>query len=245
MEQRHYLKEQLCETLKVVDSCLDGIYTGSSHMCRPLAGQLRILLCDTQHKKDNSLFTLTYPKLEVSSMMPISWSDSGSAHVELRQSINGNSRIAQMPFEVTVYSNGLAVADLQLVSSTLIPIGKWSSQAVTVYPTLLSVFEVIRTVADKGGGSHVDAQASAALRYMSQKTPAGPTYAELFVVALGRFIQRLGEQLYGYSGSRVSAELLNGQTQKLNLIMAAHKEWAEALTNGSIRPATSPARPPV
>lgn len=233
MEQRDYLKQQLHEALKVVDSCLESIYAGNSHMYRPLAGQLRILLCDTQRKKDNSLLVSVYQKLEVSALIPISWSDKASEHMELRQPSNGVARISQMPFEITIYSNGLAVADLQFTSSTLVPIGTWSAQTVTVYPTHLSVLDVIRAVADKGGGSHVDVQASPALRYMSRKTPAGPTYAELFVLALGRFIQRIGEKLYGYTGCRVSPELLTRPAQKLNLVMAAHKEWAEALTNGS------------
>lgn len=111
MDQRDYLKQQLREALKVVDSCLESIYSGNLHMYRPLAGQLRILLCDTQRQRDNSLLVSAYPKLEVSTLASISWSDRESEHVELRQPPDGIARIAQMPFEITIYSNGLAVTD--------------------------------------------------------------------------------------------------------------------------------------
>jgi hypothetical protein len=132
-----------------------------------------------------------------------------------------------MPFEITIYSGRLAVADLQLARSTLIPIKEWSAQTVTVCPTRLTVFDIVRSIADKGGGSHVDAQASPALRYMSQKTPAGGTFAEMFVLALGRFVQRLGEQLFDYKGVRIPDSLLGGPIHKLNLMMMAHREWAD------------------
>lgn len=229
MEQRDYLKQHLREVMKVIDSCLENIYAGNIHMYRPLAGQLRILLCDTQRKGDNSLLASTYPDLEVSSLMPTPWSERKSEYIELQKSENDTIRIAQMPFEITVYSNGLVVADLQLASSNLVPIKEWPAQIVTFYPTSLTIFEIIRAVADKGGGAHVDIKASPTLRYISQKTPAGPTYAELFILSLGRFIQKLGERLYGYKGCRVPEGLLKQPVQKINLIIGAHEEWVNAL----------------
>ena len=84
---------------------------------------------------------------------------------------------------------------------------------------------VIRAVADKGGGAHVDAEASPELRLMYQYTPVGRTYAELFVIAIGRFVQALGERLLNQKGCRVPTELTNGQYQRINLLVAAHHEW--------------------
>ena len=73
-----YLKQQLQDSLAVVDTCLECIYSGKPHMYRALAGQLRLLLCDTQRKndnskKDNSLLAAIYPKLEASAFEAI-WS---------------------------------------------------------------------------------------------------------------------------------------------------------------------------
>lgn len=200
-------------------------------MYRPLAGQLRILLCDTQRKKDNSLLVSAFPKLEISSLAAISWSENESAHVQLRQPDGGQARVSEMPFEISRYANGLAIADLLLTPGLLVPVGEWSKQLVTVYPTSLTVFDVIRAVADKGGGAHVDAESSYELRQLVRKTPSGATYAEMFILALGRYIQQVGERLFDYEGVQVPAELLGQPIQKYNLAMAAHKECAEALTD--------------
>lgn len=223
-----YLKQQLQDSLAVVDTCLECIYAGKPHMYRALAGQLRLLLCDTQRKKDNSLIAALYPKLEVSTFEAINWSSSEAGAVRISQSADGTNRIAQMPLEISIYPNGLAVADLLLHREQFSPIATWSEQRLTFHPARLSAKAVIRAVADKGGGAHVDADASPELRLMYEYTPAGRTYAELFVVAIGRFIQELGEKLLKYKGCRVPTELTQSVHHKLNLLIAAHHEWAEA-----------------
>ena len=220
-----YLKQQLQESLAVVDTCLECIYSGKPHMYRALAGQLRLLLCDPRKKKDNSLLAANYPKLEVSGFEPINWSPTTAGMVKLNQTAAGTNRIALMPLEIALYPNGLAVADLQLNRDVLHPIAKWSDQRLTFHPARLSVKGVIRAVADKGGGAHVDAEASPELRLMYQYTPVGRTYAELFVIAIGRFVQALGERLLNQKGCRVPTELTNGQYQRINLLVAAHHEW--------------------
>ena len=193
-----YLKQQLQDSLAVVDTCLECIYSGKPHMYRALAGQLRLLLCDMQRQKDNSLIAAVYPKLEVSTFDAISWFSTEAGAVSLSQLPGGTNRIAQMPLEVSIYPNGLAVADLLLHREHFAPIATWSEQRLTFHPTRLSAKSVIRTVADKGGGAHVDANASPDLRLLYQYTPAGRTYAELFTVAIGRFVQQLGEKLLNY-----------------------------------------------
>ena len=200
-------------------------------MYRPLAGQLRILLCDTWSRKDISLCVNTYPELRVSGLNTVSWSESKTEYLELRQPSGGDARIAQMPLEITVFENGLAIADLMLTNETLVPIAEWSAQTVTFHPTKLTVFDIVRTVADKGGGSHVDASSSRNLRYLVKQTPGGHTYAEMFILGAGRFVQKIGEKLFDYEGVQVPSQLSRGQVQKFNLALAAHREWAEAITN--------------
>ena len=225
-ENRAYLKEQLRESLKVVDTCLGCIYAGEFHMYRALAGQLRILLCDTQRRRDNSLIVAVYPQLEISALQSISWSPHQAGPLRLQQSENGPARIAQMPFEITRYANGLSVADLQVDVQKMLPIGEWCNQPVTYHPTALHLTEIIRSVADKGGGAHVDMTLSPALRHMRTATPVGETYAQLLIVAIGRFIQALGEHLFSYKGCRVSPELTNQEHEKYNLGIIAHEGWS-------------------
>ena len=238
MTEHGYIREQLRESFRVVDTCLSCIYAGETHMYRALAGQLRLMLCDTQRRRDNSLIAAAYPKLEVSALKGIDWSCSQAGELRLQQPKDGTTLLSQMPFEITVYSNGLAVADLSLGKDHLLPIGEWCEQRLTVHPMNLSCKTVVRTVADKGGGAHVDASASAELKYMYQATPANRTFAELFVLGLGRFVQGLGEHLFQYKGVRVADVLTTARHEKLSLVVAAHRDYVEALSN----PPTGPAR---
>lgn len=222
-----YLKDQLRDSLAVVDTCLDCIYQGKTHMYRALAGQLRLLLCDTQRKADNSLLAAVYPKLEVSAIEPVTWSHNEAGGIRIISTEASTNRIAQMPIEVSSYSNGLVVADLILQRDNHIPIARWSEQRLTFSPERLTVKAVIRAVADKGGGAHVDSNASPELRLMYQNTPPGRTYAELFVISIGRYVQQLGEKLLNYTGARVPEELILAAHQKFNLLVAAHQDVTE------------------
>lgn len=229
MDERTYLQEQLRESLNVLDSCLACIYNGETHMYRALAGQLRLMLCDTKRNQDNSLIRAVYPKLEVSALRTIDWSETEAGGLRVHQPIDGTTRLSQMPFEISIYSNGLAVADLLLLKGHLLPIGDWCNQSLTLHPLSLTAKTIIRTVADKGGGAHVDANSSPELRYMYQLTPAKRTFAELFVLSLGRFVQGLGEHLLSYKGVRVKEELTSASHKKLSLMVAAHHEYVDAL----------------
>lgn len=223
-----YLTNELKETLKVINSCLSCVYSGEVHMYRALAAQLRILLCDRRRKKDNSLLVAVYPQLEVSALASIDWSPQSSGYFQIHQTQNFTKRVAQMPFEITQFSNGLAIADLQVSNSQFIAISDWSKQFVTYNPTELTIEEIIRSVADKGGGAHVDSTMSSALRYMRQQTPVGLTYAQLLIIALARFVNFLGGKLFKYNICKVPDELFAQMHHKYNLGIVAHHEWSEA-----------------
>lgn len=225
---KSYLKGELRESLKVIDSCLSGIYSGETHMYRALACQLRLLLCDTRSKKDNSLMVNVHPNLEVSGLKPINWSARKTGPLSIYQTHDGTNRIAQMPFEVTQFINGLTIADLLIEELRLVPISRWSEQYVTYSPTELTIKEIIRSVADKGGGAHVDPSMSLSLRYMRQNSIFGKTYAELLIIAVARFVHFLGQKLFNYEGCKIPKELFQQGHLKMNLAITAHHEWAEA-----------------
>lgn len=225
---KSYLKGELRESFKVIDSCLSCIYSGETHMYKALACQLRLLLCDTKNRKDNSLLINVHPSLEISGLKPINWSVRKAGSISLYQTQDGNNRIAQMPFEVTQFINGLTIADLLVEELRLVPINLWSEQYVTYSPTELTIKEIIRSVADKGGGAHVDPSMSLSLRYMRKNSIFGKTYAELLIIAVARFIHFLGQKLFNYDGCKIPRELFQQGHLKMNLAVAAHHEWAEA-----------------
>lgn len=204
-------------------------------MYRALAGQLRILLCDRRQRKDNSLLLAVYPNLEISALESINWSPRASGYLHINQTQAGTNRVAQMPFEITQFVNGLSIADLQLSNTKLVAISEWSKQYVTFSPADLTIEEIIRSVADKGGGAHVDSTMSPALKYMRENTPVGLTYAQLFIIALARFVNSLGEKLLKHIICKVPDELFEQAHHKYNFGIVAHHEWAEART-GEIEP---------
>jgi len=102
----------------------------------------------------------------------------------------------------------LHVADLEIEDvGPLLPLEQWVDQEITIYPQCLSVFEIIRTVADKGGGAHVDSEENTELRLMRSHGPAGVGVNVLFTVALARLAQKIGvhyaqfRKQCGYTGS--------------------------------------------
>jgi hypothetical protein len=185
-------------------------------MYRPIAGQLRILFCDSRGKKDNSLLGQTFRSFNLSRVRPIEWVDPNSLpsrtddlrNIRMDIPESWEIRIAKMPFVIREYGSGLQVADLDMEETgPLLPLEQWVSQEVTIYPQPLSVCGIIRTVSDKGGGAHVDSKENAELRLMRSHGLAGIGVNVLFTVALARLAQQFRVQYAqfrkqcGYTGS--------------------------------------------
>lgn len=192
-ERRH---GELAECFAVIDTCLATYYAGARHMYRPLAGQLRILLCDRP-----PLLTRAFPNLTIGALRPIEWLepdqailfDSYPARLGVQHPPDQDFRLARMPFLITAYTNGLQIADLQFASGKqLLPLDDWMDQRITLHPVELSLRDTIRSVADKGGGAHVDDEVNSALRHMHRTGPAGVGVHVLFSIAVGRFAQNVG-----------------------------------------------------
>ncbi len=195
---RRRRRGELGECFAVVDTCLASYYAGASHMYRPLAGQLRILLCDRQ-----PLLSRVFPDLKIAALRPIEWLepheaalfDSTPGRLELQHPPDQEFHLARMPFLITAYENGLQVADLEFDSpESVLPLDEWMDQSITILPSRVSLREMIRSVADKGGGSHVDDRINDALRGMRATGPSGVGVHVLFSVAVGRFVQTIGLQ---------------------------------------------------
>jgi hypothetical protein len=67
-EKKRRLHIELSEVFAVLNSCLRSYYEGETHMYRPMAGQLRILLCDS-----SPLFSRVFPDLRIEAVREIEW----------------------------------------------------------------------------------------------------------------------------------------------------------------------------
>jgi len=187
---------EVFEAFKVINSSLRCYYAGEEHMYRAMAVQLRILFCDTQHGKDNSLLGRTFKLLELPRLQPIAWLDPGSPEqsnphlrrLGARVPPGHKARFAKMPFVIIEFEAGLAVADIEVEDKgPLLTVDQWSDQAITTHPTRVTIRELIRLVADKGGGAHVDLEGCQELTSLGHALTAGVGQHVLFTVALARF----------------------------------------------------------
>lgn len=193
------LKNELTETFKAINTCLGCYYHGDTHMYRPLAGQLRILFCDTNFGKDHALLERVYNNFSVSPLKKTYWirlrdsKKDSEVRKFYRLTNETEMRVGYMPFVIIQYTNGLEVADLKFADAkkTML-LNEWCDQSVTVYPINISIRQIIRSVADKGGGSHVDDNENPELQLLRVFSPTQIGAEALFIVALGRFAQKLG-----------------------------------------------------
>ncbi|MEW5824163.1 MAG: hypothetical protein AB1766_07420 [Pseudomonadota bacterium] len=236
--------EEALECFSVIESSLRCIYAGEIHMYRALSAQLRILLCDSP----KPLLVRLFSNLELQSLEPAKSYEPGSFPPELKHlnaigiSGSGPMAVSCMPFEARIFFNG--IEDCRpLLSSTapLLPIDAWVDQVVSVHPVPVTVRQVIKTVADRGGGAHVHKSKDALLAGLQGLAPGKLHLAALVIIAISKVMQQLGlsvVQLYEKSGpkgglplehfddqhptvlasARVPAECLKHPYQAINLL---------------------------
>lgn len=196
-EVKKRLHNELLECFKIIDSCLALYYQGGTHMYRPLATQLRILFADQK----GPLITRLFPNFKIQRLRAIEYVEPGqlkpfddsSSVIMISHPANQEYKLARMPFLITEYSNGLQVADFEFdQSGELLPLADWVEQQVSIYPSSLTIKEIIKSVAEKGGGAHVDDELNQSLKDMMRTGPAGLGLHVLLVIALSRLAHRLG-----------------------------------------------------
>lgn len=229
MKNYNYLKSQLHDCFLVIDSCLGSIYKGEEHMYRALAGQLRILWWDDNINKKTILLKL-HPEIRIKKIKPIEWSDKNSGPIYMNQSNGSTNRIGKMPFEIIKYSNNLVISDfLYVETEDYLDQKAWLEQYIHFTPKPIRIIDIVDHVANKGGGSHIDKNPSPMLKLLYKKVPTGHTFAELFIIALSRLTQNIGEQLLGFAGCKVPLAIQNDRHEKLYFHMVMHVELAEAI----------------
>ncbi|MBM2834500.1 MAG: hypothetical protein HW406_1661 [Candidatus Brocadiaceae bacterium] len=195
------MKDALDSFLIILD-CLLLYDQKKQHMFKPIAGQLRILYCDRNSGKDNSLLSLIYPDLK---LMAFQKHEFKKEHDDLKIKVvaydnNGHNvtnhgfLIQPACFIITQKSNGHQSANFDLSSPPMyLSLQEWCDQLVCS-DCNLTVKGIIRSVADKGGGSHVDVQDNPELSLMKKTGPAGVGLHILFVIALARYTIKFAKQ---------------------------------------------------
>ncbi|MEQ1536943.1 MAG: hypothetical protein ABL923_13800 [Burkholderiaceae bacterium] len=220
--------EEAIQCFKVIESSLRCIYAGEFHMYRALSTQLRILLCDSP----KPLLVRLFRNLELQRLADVDSYKPGCfpenlAHLNSIM-VSGESpvSISCMPFEATIYFNGVEDCHpIPASSGEMIDLEKWVDQVITVFPQPLTIRQLIRTVADRGGGAHVHKSKDALLSGLANiQTPTKLNQPALVIVAISKFMQQIGlsvEQLYERHGLKGSLPLENFDKQHKSVIASA------------------------
>jgi hypothetical protein len=205
--------EETIDCFRVIESSLRCIYAGEIHMYRALSAQLRILLCD--HPKP--LLTRLFSNLQLQSLQPVKSYQPGGFPPELEHlnslavSGPGEFVISCMPFEARVYINGVEdCRPLLAANGALLPLDQWVDQIVSVHPVPITIRQVIKTAADRGGGAHVHKSKDALLSGLQGLSPGKLHLAALVVIAVSKVMQQFGFsviQHYEKNGAQVGLPL--------------------------------------
>lgn len=220
--------EEAIQCFNVIESSLRCIYAGEFHMYRALSTQLRILLCDSP----KPLLVRLFRNLELQRLAEVGLYSPGFFPEKLAHlnsiSVSGASpiSISCMPFEATVYFNGVEDCHPLLApSGEMLGIEIWVDQVITVFPEPLTIRQLIRTVADRGGGAHVHKSKDAILfGLLNHQTPTKLNQAALVIVAISKVMQHIGlsvVQLYERYGLKGSLPLKDFDKNHRSVITSA------------------------
>ena len=173
------------DSLKIIHSCLKCYFDGQLHMYKPISAQLRILFCDFQKKKDNSLIYRIHPDIKMLSFKELVYEKISSGHLSH----------ATAPYVIEEFSNGIVSATLDISPPyKYILLNKWRDQIIDLNPRL-NLKQIIRSVADKDGGSHLDNEDSSILKSMRKNNPTKVGSNILFIIALAQYVLDFANQI--------------------------------------------------
>lgn len=195
-KQMKKLIRDALESLLTIKDCLELYYQKKQHMFKPIAGQLRILYCDKNRRKDNSLLSHIYPDLKLIAFKKY---ELKKEYPDFPVKIEGrykkeNHMLRLEGYVITKMVSGLQIADLDLSDPPeYLALYEWCEQLADVSLNL-KVRDIILSVANKGGGSHIDLHDNPELSIMKRTGPAGVGLHVLFIIALARFTMRFANQ---------------------------------------------------
>lgn len=235
------------ECFKVIDTCLRCYYAGESHMYRPISAQLRILFSDKNRNKENSLVVRLFNGLMITPLQSITYKEPGTFDDVVQWAnmlrVDGGGpdmspKLALMPFEITVFSNGLEIGDFLLDKDrSPISVTAWMDQLITVHPIHLSIRSLIKTVADRGGGAHVHHKEDEVLETLSRGSASKLGMEVLFTLAVARIAQQIGlatMQFYENYGAEYDVKTAKIAIDKDHETYKSSAKVPEALLNEKI-----------
>lgn len=102
---------------------------------------------------------------------------------------------ATVPYVIEEYSTGIVSATLDISPPyKYISLYRWRDQIVDLHPRL-DLKEIIRSVADKDGGAHLDNKDSPILKILRRNNPTKIGSNILFIIALAQYVIDFANQI--------------------------------------------------
>ena len=168
------LAAHLNASLQVIGVNVNAYYGGALHTYRPIAAELRKLLCDTQSRKDISLLPQCFPGMQLHPLLA-------------SQSMIDEHTVLYIPGRMSF--DGAGGSDMQMLfneSSPMLSVSDWLDQRLFSYNITLKEF--IRSIADKEG-AHADKVPTDTLQLTkSVLFPGDETLAAKAIIAIARYV---------------------------------------------------------
>lgn len=197
--------EEAVECFNIIETCLKCIYAGETHMCRVLAVQLRILLCE---KKPNLLLLRLLPNIKISKLKEIKYiplNEYNNKNAYLSIETYTDALIMEMPFEALHFFNGIEDCNV-VYGNDVIDLEKWVDQVITAYPIPITIRKLIKLVAEKGGGAHVYKTQDPLLEAVRRIGPFKLNIGDLIIIALSKVVQKISFYLIQIYENKESSE---------------------------------------
>lgn len=167
------LLEHLNASIETIGNNVEAHYKGSKYAHRTVAGELRKLLCDSKHKKDNSLIPRCFPKIQFGILNgPPDWIfdlDAFSTAGTVQTFANGEAEINQL---FNHFEDSLFLAE-------------WLNQK--VFHKTITLKEIIKSVADKEG-VHADTDGNDVLSFINRNKFGNRPFSSTTIIAIARYI---------------------------------------------------------
>ena len=186
-------------SLAVISSNVTAYHAGNVHAYRPVAVELRKLLCDTRAKTDNSLIKRLYPDFR---LRPLAGNQSRiDKHTVLyipgRMSFDGRG--------------GSSMSEFFNESAPSLELDAWLEQKLFDYAT--TIREFIRSVADKEG-AHSDKSYNPILQKTKSVALANDALEASTILSIGRYVVKaLALQMVNDNIAEIAAHVISEQAR--------------------------------
>lgn len=169
------LRQAVQDAITIIQNNVEAYDSGQSACYKVIASQLRILVCDTYNRQDNSLLPKVFPNPRFHPFANPDLSEGKKA---------GRQLIFFMPGTLT--SNSCRVFDVFELDQEPIPLASWLDQH--LFDETVTIRVLIRSVADKDGGAHVDNQLDMTLQKTYSTFINERESHAVFIVEIGRYV---------------------------------------------------------